>query len=636
VAEAGKFDFELVRFEHLVETERGHIVRVSGTWAASAPRDLPHPTLLAGEGDGSVSVAPLPIPGQEPPHPDGETVWLATYSIPKRLFEDDGPPRCRLQLAADVVIDLPALVVPEGGGEHAVPLRPFMPAPAPGGPAATAAATTAPVAGRPAKRGGGLVLPALRAHRRVAMGIVALAVVGSLIGLAVRSPRYEAASLLLITPVPRDDTTLDGLNEVRAGSDPEQTIQTVARLIDSRQAAIVTARRLGDGWNVQRVREAISVTPKGQSNVLEVRATADDGPLAARVANTFATTSVAQRDRRLRALATAALARSNTDLAAVPDQGGEEAQALRLRIAQLERIRQGSNPTLDLVQAAAVPRSAAGLPAPAIVLLSALAGLILAGGLAMLLDLIGPGRIDDERELRALYPLPVLTRVPALPPRRLRPDAPELREPFRTLHVQLELDPGRHRAVMITSASTGDGKTTTSLAFALALASAGREVILVDLDLRKPDLAQRLGVEAGGLEDVVAGRRALADALVRIPGSERLELLAPAGGGDLSTLEAVARQLPEIVEGATALADYVVLDTPPVGEVSDALTFAPSADDLLVVSRLGRTPRASFEAMRDVLERVDARPSGLIVIGGATLPSPSYELATGEALSPQP
>src|SRR3954465_1048702 len=94
VAEAGTIDFELARFEHLVETERGHIVRVSGTWSTPAPRELPHPTLLAGEGDSVVSIAPLPIPGQDPPRADGASVWLATYSIPKRLFEGGRAPAC--------------------------------------------------------------------------------------------------------------------------------------------------------------------------------------------------------------------------------------------------------------------------------------------------------------------------------------------------------------------------------------------------------------------------------------------------------------------------------------------------------------------------------------------------------------
>src|SRR5436305_2012783 len=128
VANARTIDFELARFEHLVETQRGHIVRVSGTWSTPEGRDLPHPTLLAGNGEDAVSVAPLPIPGQDPPRADGESPWLATYSIPKDLFDEGRPPACRLELGPDVVIDLPVLVVPTAGsaesGRQALVARP--------------------------------------------------------------------------------------------------------------------------------------------------------------------------------------------------------------------------------------------------------------------------------------------------------------------------------------------------------------------------------------------------------------------------------------------------------------------------------------------------------------------------------
>ena len=640
VAEAGTIDFELARFEHLVETQRGHIVRVTGTWSTPTPRELPHPTLVAGEGEDAVSVAPLPIPGQDPPRADGESPWVATYSIPKRLFTDGRPPACRLQPAPDVLVDLPELELPvpaaDGGPAVLIPRPPGplprMPPSAPPDPAA-AARTAAP--SRPAKTVGELFVPAVRSHRRLAAAIVAVAVAGSLLGLAIRSPSYETAARLLITPLPRGDTTLQGLPEVRAGSDPAQTVLTVARLLESREAAADVARRLGRGWTVRRVLNRVDVTPRGQSNVLDVRATADDAKLAARLANLFVQTTLAVRNRHLAQLAAGALAGSQADLRALPDQGGAEAQAVRTRIAALQRIQANGDPTLDVLQNAAVPRSPAGLPPPAIVALTTLAGLLLAVGAAALLDLLGPGRINEERDIRALYPLPVLTRLPTLPRRRRTADAPELREAFRTLQVQLDLEPGRHRVVMVTSASTGDGKTTSALGFALELTAGGRQVILIDLDLRKPDLAGRLGVRpTRGIEHLVAGRAPLADALVAVPGAGALELLAPAGQSDLSTLEAVAGQLPDIIDGATALADYVVLDTPPVGEVSDALKFARSVDDVLVVCRLGRTPRPSFEAMRDVLERVGTRPSGLIVIGGAGAAAARYPLATGESLRP--
>jgi Mrp family chromosome partitioning ATPase/capsular polysaccharide biosynthesis protein len=463
-----------------------------------------------------------------------------------------------------------------------------------------------------------LYLPAVRSHKRLVVGVIAVAVLGSVLGLALRSPAYEASARLLVTPLPREEEALQVIPDVRAGQDPDQTVETVVRLVDTDQAAQATAARLGDDWDVERVQKAVTVAAEGQSNVIEVAAEADGAQLAARLANTFARAAVDQRDRRLRRLADEALARARADLPALQERGGAELEALQARIAELERIRASGDPTLGLLQVAAAPRDPQGLPPLLIVLLTTLAGFVLAVAAAALSDLLGPGRIDSEEDAVALYPLPVLTRLPTLPRQRRTATAPELREALRTLQVQLELEPGRHRAVMVTSGASGDGKTTTALAFALELASAGRQVIVIDLDLRKPDLARRLGVQAQrGIEDVVAGRCALADALIEIPEAPGLALLSPAGETDMTTLEEVARQLPDIVDGATALADYVVLDTAPAGEVSDALMFAGAADEVLIVCRLGRTPRPSFEAMRDLLQRVGIEPGGLLVIGGA-------------------
>ncbi len=631
MAEAGTIDFELARFEHLVETQRGHIVRVTGTWSTPDDGDLPHPSLVVGAAEEALRLTPLPIPGQDPPRGDGTTTWRATYSIPKRLFDGAKIPPCRLQPAPDVLVDLPELALPSAHEPlPAAPPRrppPTPPVPIPESPAPLMPPGPA-IPTRPSRSVREIYLSAVRARRGLVLAIVGVAVVGSLLGLAIRSPSYKANAELLVSPLPRGESAMSGLPQVQVGSDPAQTLETVARLVESPDAARATARRLGGQWTTQLVLKHVDVTPNGGSNVLLVGATADDSKLAARLANVFARAAVDLRDRRLRAQAAAALARANAQLAALPDKTSAEAQALELRIAELERVRAIGDPTLELLRGAAVPRSPDGLPAWAILILTALAGLVLAVAAAGLFDLIEPGRIDTEDEMGQIYPLPVLTRLPSLPRSRRTPGAPELREALRTLQIQLELKEGRHRAIMITSASSGDGKTTTAFAFALQLAADGREVILVDLDLRKSDVARRFGVQAQqGLEALVEGSVPLADAVTAVPNAPGLSLLGAVRETDISMLEAVADQLPDIIEGATALADYVVLDTPPLGEVSDALTFTGAVDDILVVCRLGQTRRGSLQTTRDVLERIDVHPAGAIVIGGAAA-APAYRAET--------
>jgi len=90
----------------------------------------------------------------------------------------------------------------------------------------------------------------------------------------------------------------------------------------------------------------------------------------------------------------------------------------------------------------------------------------------------------------------------------------------------------------------------------------------------------------------------------------------PAGTeGDVVLLEALSRRLPELLKQAKELADYVILDTAPLGEVSDALRLADEVDDLIIVSRPGHTMRANFEIMRDLLEQTGHEPLGYLLLG---------------------
>jgi MinD-like ATPase involved in chromosome partitioning or flagellar assembly len=80
-------------------------------------------------------------------------------------------------------------------------------------------------------------------------------------------------------------------------------------------------------------------------------------------------------------------------------------------------------------------------------------------------------------------------------------------------------------------------------------------------------------------------------------------------------LEAIQRRIPELVRRAHEVADYVVIDTAPLGEVSDALRIASVVDDVLLVVRPGHTDRSHLERTREILENTGHRPSGLVVVG---------------------
>jgi Mrp family chromosome partitioning ATPase len=176
------------------------------------------------------------------------------------------------------------------------------------------------------------------------------------------------------------------------------------------------------------------------------------------------------------------------------------------------------------------------------------------------------------------------------------------------------------RAVMFTSASPRDGKTSAAINFAFVLAAAGFSVILFDFDLRRPDVGRRLGVSSDFM-DLFRSDAKLEDLLREPPGAPGLRVISSReqGGETTALVDAVARRLPELLDRARQLADYVIVDTPPLGQISDGLRAAMVVDDVVLVARPGNTSRVELERTRELLDRMDRTPSGLVVIGLQTV-----------------
>jgi Mrp family chromosome partitioning ATPase/capsular polysaccharide biosynthesis protein len=475
--------------------------------------------------------------------------------------------------------------------------------------------------------GEGALRPYLRAVRThvLLVTLVGLAALGGGIAyVSLRSPVYEATAQLLITPLPQDDTSFRGLSLLRDSGDPARTAQTAASLIDSQPAAALTAKRLDDGLTAEQVLDRTDVTPLGDSDVLAVTARADDPDAAARIANEFTRSALVVRRQALLTEVAAALAQVRTQLSAVPTRSPVAAD-LAGRLTQLRALRAGNDPTLSRSQRAIPPRSAAGPPAPLVVVLSLLAGLTIGAGAALLLELIDL-RIRDEDDLIRLGSPQALTRVPTLSRQEARaaeavPLAvpPAVREGFRSLQIQLDRNSPEHRSVMITSASTGDGKTSSSIQLAAEVAGAGYRTLLLDLDLRKANLGPRLGLNAGDgsvFLSLITAQSKLSEVLVSAPELPGVQLLlAPDFALTEELAPSISRWLPGILAEAKALADYVIIDTAPLGEVSDALRVATQVDDVLLVARLGHTRRDGFRTMLELLEHASCAPAGVIVIG---------------------
>lgn len=479
------------------------------------------------------------------------------------------------------------------------------------------------------------LLRALRAHRLLIVATTLAALLAAAAYLYVREPTYEATATVLVTPLPQEDDTFLGLGLLRDSGDATRTAQTAAALLDSPEAAADVAVELGPGWSEKKVLDRVDVAPQGESNIIAVTGAAEDARLAADLATGFVEATLAVRAKELRKGIGAAIERSEAELGALAGNDPNRA-VISAQLSQLRSIQETGDPTLTLQQPAIVPTSASS-PGPIIVLpLALLAGLALGIGGALLRDFTDR-RISDEDEIAMAFPLPVLTRVPELSRRTLRGPAgaswfvpPQIREAFLTLSLQFEQRGKPLSAVMVTSATRGDGKTSTSINLAVTLASTGRRVILLDFDLRNPKVATMLGFEeAWSGADLADPYRSLPQLLVPTK-LEHLEILPIQPlAGDAMSEEEVTRRLSRYIAQARELADHVIVDTPPLGEVSDALRIGNLVDDIIIVARPGNTDQRHLTVLRELLERTGQSPEGYVLIGAREYADRGYGYGYG-------
>jgi capsular exopolysaccharide synthesis family protein len=466
-------------------------------------------------------------------------------------------------------------------------------------------------------------LRALSAHWRLVLAVTAAALLGAIFWVSARTPDYSASAQLLVTPVDATDTTFEGVDVLRGDSgDTTRTVQTAAALIESPEAASATARRVGHGQTRSTVETAVEVVTKGETNILSVTAKAEDPKLAAQLANSYAASALAERGGAIRRQVQQKLVAQRRTLAS-GQLSGDAAAQLADSVERLRSAATAGDPAFTFSQRAVVPTASIGTPAWLIIGLALIAGFTLGTGAALILELTNR-RIRDEEELRRLYPLPVLAHVPVVSGRARRAlrnplaTPPIVREAFRTLQVQLDRQAQLPRVLMLTSASSGDAKTTSAANLAITLVSAGHRVIAIDFDLRKPDLGRVLDVTPRArLSTLLTNDTPLRELLVDVPRVPSLQVLPTGDDRDVVLLEPLTRRLPQLFEEARALADYVIVDTPPLGEVSDALRLVDLVDDVVVAARPGHTNRANVELMRDLLGRAGRTPTGFLVVGEA-------------------
>lgn len=248
------------------------------------------------------------------------------------------------------------------------------------------------------------------------------------------------------------------------------------------------------------------------------------------------------------------------------------------------------------------------------------AGLLLGVLLALVRDVLDSS-VRDVDTVQRLTGAPVIGTIAydadsRRTPLIVGPQATSVRaEAFRQLRTNLQFISAARSAdvVLVTSSLPLEGKSTTAANMALAFVESGEQVLLVEADLRRPRIADYLDLPREvGLTNVLAGQVSLEE-VIQPWGTDGLSVLASGSTPPNPSELLGSQQMADLVATARDRYDKIVIDTPPVLPVTDAVVAAAMADAVVLVVRHGRTTRTQLTVAARALHDVDARLVGTVL-----------------------
>jgi capsular exopolysaccharide synthesis family protein len=296
---------------------------------------------------------------------------------------------------------------------------------------------------------------------------------------------------------------------------------------------------------------------------------------------------------------------------------------------------------VDQVDKALPPVSATLRSQPTIIITTAIFFLLGGIGIAFLVESLDT-RLNNIREIETMMEMPSLAVIP-----RAKRSSPEqlatmstaqrninvltqpksqFTEAFRSLQTSLLLATAGQppKFILFTSATPSEGKTTTASNLACILAQGASRVLLIDADLRRPSMHHRFGLTGKlGLTTLLAGTSSLEETLQHVPELPNLDVL-PSGPVPPFPTEMLSSQaMRDLLDRVGTTYTHVVIDSPPILSVTDAVILARLVEAVVLVIRHNKSNKNVMRRARDLLARSGAPIAGL-VLNAVDLNSPEY------------
>jgi polysaccharide biosynthesis transport protein len=456
-----------------------------------------------------------------------------------------------------------------------------------------------------------------------------------------QSKKYEASSDVFVASGALQSTVG---NTPILSADPDRVLATQAQVARTPHVADLAAKDANvSGVSSQSLLDDSTVTPGAGEDILTFSVTSSDPQDAQKLANSYANAYIQYRHTLDTATTVQARKQVDRKIQELQAQGGTQAKAIPSLTAKSERLRTqatqgGQNATLG------EPATSASQVQPQPVrnaFLGGILGLLLGIGLVFLRDALNT-RVRSAAEVEEQLDMPLIGRIPP-PPKKLsdanklsvlvEPHTPQS-EAYRMLATNIELVNLERGAssLMVCSPVHSEGKSTTAANLAVAFARRGQHVVLMEADLRRPTMRKLFHLEDGpGIVDVAIGRVSLDEALVTVdlPAEEvmsgngtggshgKLEILA---GGPMPPSPAEfmkSRAVADIVARLTERSSLLIIDTPPLLHVSDALTLMLNADvdSAIIAARLGTVRRGALAEAKRILDTAPIVKLGFFTTG---------------------